>query len=180
MECDNYKELLIGAGSRTIKHIIINENYQEFENVTTLDNNSDHNPDVIWDLRNHPLPFDNDSFDEIHAYDVLEHLAQQGNYEFFFAEFSEYWRILKDGGHLMAMVPDRDSPWAWGDPSHKRIIQEGNLLFLNQSEYESRVGITSMSDFRYLYKANFETVSTKIQDDAFCFVLKALKKQREG
>ena len=40
-----------------------------------------------------------------------------------------------------------------GDPSHKRIVQVENLVFLDQSEYTRQVGITPMSHSRYLYKA---------------------------
>jgi len=172
---ENYRELLIGAGSRINKDVVINGIPREFKNITTLDNNKDHNPDVLWDLRKHPLPFEDNYFDEIHAYDTLEHLAQQGDYEFFFAEFAEYWRILKNGGHFFASVPDRNSVWAWGDPSHKRIIQQENLVFLDQDQYKQQIGITKMSDFRYIYKAHFKTVFTKIQGDFFFFVLKAIK-----
>ena len=75
------KELLMGCGSRTEKDIYIDN--PEFENVTRLDYNADHNPDVVWDLSVHPLPFNDEEFDEIHAYEVLEHLATQGDYEFF-------------------------------------------------------------------------------------------------
>ena len=171
----NYRELLIGAGSRINKDVVINGIPREFKNITTLDNNKDHNPDVLWDLRKHPLPFEDNYFDEIHAYDTLEHLAQQGDYEFFFAEFAEYWRILKNGGHFFASVPDRNSVWAWGDPSHKRIIQQENLVFLDQDQYKQQIGITKMSDFRYIYKAHFKTVFIKIQGDFFFFVLKAIK-----
>jgi predicted SAM-dependent methyltransferase len=171
-----YRELLIGSGSRTQKDILVEGVSGDFKNVIRLDNNKDHNPDVVWDLRKHPLPFDNDYFNEIHAYDVLEHLAQQGDYEFFFAEFSEYWRILKNGGYFLASVPDRKSVWAWGDPSHKRIIQPETLVFLDQDQYKLQVGITKMSDFRNIYKAHFKVVNLQTSHDVFFFVLKAIKK----
>ena len=75
------KELLMGCGSRTKKDIYIGN--KDFENVTRLDINPDHNPDIVWDLTVRPLPFLAEEFDEIHAYQVLEHLAYQGDYEFF-------------------------------------------------------------------------------------------------
>ncbi len=172
VDSSKYAELLLGAGSRTCKDLLLAGMAAEFSNLIRLDQNKDHQPDVIWDLRCHPLPFADNSFDEIHAYQVLEHLAQQGNYEFFFAEFSEYWRILKPGGLFLASVPARDSVWAWGDPSHKRIIQPETLVFLDQDEYERQVGRTTMSDFRYLYKAHFKTVHTQVSEGTFYFALK--------
>lgn len=168
------RELLIGCGSKRIKTLSL-PGRKKFENLTTLDNNPSHQPDRLWDLTQHPLPFDDNSFDEIHAYEVLEHLAYQGDYKFFFAEFTEYHRILKPEGHFFATVPSRLSPWAWGDPSHKRIIQPETLIFLSQEEYKKQIGRTSLSDFRHIYKADFEVVYSSEGKDTFAFVLKAIK-----
>jgi len=170
-----YRELLMGVGKRKQKDIVLEGMAKEFKNLVTLDNNEDHNPDIIWDLKKHPLPFDDNYFDEIHAYDILEHLAVQGDYEFFFSEFSEYWRILKPGGYFLASVPSRESKWLWADPSHKRVIQSETLMFLDQDIYEELVGKAKMSDFRYLYKAHFKAVLARVEGDTFFFVLKAIK-----
>ena len=62
----------MGCGSRTKKDLYL-DGHQSFNNLIRLDNNSDHEPDVIHDLRVHPLPFPDETFDELHAYDVLEH-----------------------------------------------------------------------------------------------------------
>jgi predicted SAM-dependent methyltransferase len=165
------KELLIGCGSRTKKDLVF-DNRKEFENLVRLDINSDHKPDVVWDLTKHPLPFSDNEFDEIHAYEVLEHLAYQGDFKFFFAEFSEYARILKPGGLFLASVPR--GIWLWGDPSHRRVIQDETLVFLNQDEYE-QVGITNMSDFRNIYKANFKKVYANSNEHKFFFILENRK-----
>lgn len=169
-----YKELLLGCGSRTNKDLSL-QGREEFENLTRLDNNPDHNPDVLWDLTKHPLPFPDEEFDEIHAYQVLEHLAYQGDYEFFFAEFTEYWRILKPGGLFFASVPS--GVWTWGDPSHKRAIQKESLAFLSQENYKE-VGQTTMSDFRSIYKADFVVVKTEETQNEFYFVLQKVGEKR--
>jgi SAM-dependent methyltransferase len=165
------KELLIGCG-KSPKKCLFFDNQSEFRGLVTLDNNADHKPDILWDLNNHPLPIKDDEFDEIHAYDVLEHLGSQGNYRFFFSEFTEYARVLKPGGFLFATVPSRESAWAWGDPSHTRIVHPNNLVFLSQEAYEKGVGETQMSDFRYLYKADLRTVYAKETKDKFYFILR--------
>lgn len=163
------KELLMGCGSRTEKDISIGS--AEFQNVIRLDSNSDHKPDVLWDLRKHPLPFADEEFDEIHAYEVLEHLADQGDYEFLFSEFTEYHRILKPHGKFFASVPT--GIWTWGDPSHRRVITPETLIFLDQDNY-SQVGQTSMSDFRNIYKVSFKLILSEVKDKYY-FVLEKVK-----
>jgi SAM-dependent methyltransferase len=123
--------------------------------------------DVKHDLNVHPLPFKDEEFDEIYAYHVLEHIGSQGDWEFFFSEFSEYWRILKPGGILTGMVPLRRSLWAWGDPGHKRIIEPTWLQYLDQNEYKAQVGNTGMADYRSVWKYDFEKIFTKIVDDNY-------------
>lgn len=169
------KELLIGCGSARDKRMSCDGNY-EWHDLVTLDNNADHEPDYIWDLMHEdvlPAMWANE-FDEIHAYEVLEHLGQQGDYKLFFRQFEAIHRALKPGGHLLASVPARDSVWAWGDPSHTRIITPEQLIFLRQKSYE-QVGKTSMSDFRHIYKADFDIVYQAEADETFYFILKALK-----
>lgn len=173
------RELIIGCGQKTKAKVIPLPHRKrggqvKYSKPTTLDINKDHKPDVVWDLESIPLPFEDNSFDEIHAYEILEHTGNQGDYAFFFAQFSDFHRILKPGGHLFATVPRFDSVWAWGDPSHKRIINRGSLVFLSQDEYEKQVGVTAMSDFRYLYKADFEVVASGKNEHNYNFILKAV------
>lgn len=171
-------ELVIGCGSRKHKDIVLTGDLPDFNNPTFLDYNPSHKPDVVWDLNQHPLPFANNSFDEIHAYEVLEHLGRQGDYKFFFSEWSEYWRILKPNGLFFGSVPMRMSPWAWGDPSHTRIITPEQFVFLNQDAYEEQVGHTAMSDFRSIYNGHFTVYS--IEEDkrsmTMFFILQAGRK----
>ena len=171
-------ELLLGCGANKAKQMGMAPSPEEdpgWQDLVTLDINPDHTPDVVWDLRKMPWPFEDDQFDEVHAYEVLEHLGQQGDYETFFAQFTEIWRILKPGGFLLATCPSPGSPWVWGDPSHARAIFPETLVFLSQKSYEEQVGKTQMSDFRYIYKADLEVVWMIVKDWSFKFVLKAVK-----
>ena len=170
------KELLIGCGSNHNKRLTA-DGTQTFDNLTTLDNNPAHKPDIVWDLMSPgtlPVEWENE-FDEIHAYEVLEHLGQQGDYKLFFGQFEAFWRALKPNGHLCVTCPSRHSVWALGDPSHTRVLQKEMLAFLDQDMYTANVGVTSMSDFRNVYKAHFKPVHVLEDDEKFQFVLKAIK-----
>jgi len=173
------RELLIGCGSNRIKRLTI-DGTDAFTNLTTLDYNADHNPDIVWDLMHPdvlPASMEDDSFDEIHAYEVLEHLGTQGDYKLFFKQFSEFWRVLKPNGFFMAKFPSRHSEWACGDPSHTRILQVENFFFLCQPNYDE-VGTTAMSDFRNIYQADFDMVYAIDDKDTVLIILKAIKPSR--
>ena len=170
----DYRELLIGCGNNRNKKLKTLEIPDTWQGLTTLDIDAGTGCDVVHDLNVLPLPFADDSFDEIHAYEVLEHLGQQGDYKLFFKQFSEFHRILKPDGHLLATVPMADSKWAWGDPSHTRVITPEQLIFLRQSSYDA-VGSTPISDFRSIYKANFEIMLAEEDEDRLIFILKAIK-----
>lgn len=171
------KQLLIGCGNDLSKKLTADGN-EGWEELVTLDMNPDHKPDVEWNLMDMPLPFLDNTFDEIHAYEVLEHTGAQGDYRFFFRQFDEFYRLLKPNGHLLATCPSRHSKWAWGDPSHTRIMQPEQLIFLSQEKYKAGVGVTAMSDFRYLYKSDFDAVAYEDDDEKYWFVLKAIKPSR--
>jgi len=119
-----------------------------------------------------------DSFNEVHAYEVLEHLGQQGDALAFFRHFSEIWRVLKPGGLLCACVPALHSPWLWGDPGHRRAITPESLTFLIQPEYAKQVGRTPMTDYRSMYFADFDPIAANYAGDSFQFILRAVKPAR--
>lgn len=181
---------------------------REWQNLVTLDLNPTCNPDIVCDLSafswkaidynressivrdalthergewSRPLLRD-DYWDELHAYEVLEHLGGLGDERAFFAHFSEIWRILKPGGHLLATCPSRFSSWLWGDPSHKRAILPESLVFLDQTEYmrqcDNPQTRTPMSDFRDLYQADFRVVYSHDNKMTHTFILQAIKPSR--
>jgi SAM-dependent methyltransferase len=146
--------------------------------ITTLDIEARHKPDVLWDLNVLPWPFKDASFDEVHAYEVLEHLGTQGDAVSFFAHFGEVYRILKPLGYLAGSCPRSDSMWAWGDPSHRRVINEGSFTFLDQTQYAAQVGKTAMTDFRSIWHGDFEAAGLERTDHQLYFMLKAHKPAR--
>lgn len=170
-------ELLLGCGSSRIKKLAL-PGREEWSGLVTLDFAALHKPDVVHDIAKLPLPFDDDTFEEIHAYEVLEHVGQQGDWRFFFDQWSDFWRILKPGGHFIGTSPHWQSAWAWGDPGHTRIVSAENFVFLSQPSY-AQVGKTPMTDYRFCYQADFDLIHSRLNEaQQFEFVLRAVKPSR--
>lgn len=150
------KSLLLGAGNDRRKKVALESAPNWFGELVTVDMNPDCGANVVWDLDVRPLPFEDEEFDELAAYDVLEHLGRQGDWRGFLDEFSEYWRILKPGGIFGILVPiGRDS---LADPGHTRFFDASYFRFLDQEWYAQELAAKrAVTDYRWYYKRSFKT-----------------------
>lgn len=154
------KILLLGAGNDRRKKVYVPPVTADWNGeLVTLDMNPNCGADVVWDLdwitqNQMSLPFKDEEFDELAAYDVLEHIGRQGNWRGFFDEFSEYWRILKPEGTFGIIVPIGDD--ALADPGHTRFFSATQFGFLSQDFYEGNLGAgAAVTDYRWYWKHNF-------------------------
>jgi ubiquinone/menaquinone biosynthesis C-methylase UbiE len=166
-------ELILGSGNFPKKRLWFADN-PTWSNPRTLDIDPNCKPDILWDLNQRPLPFEDNTFDEIHAYDVLEHLGKQGDWRQFFEEFSEYYRIIKDGGHMFILVPMSNSIWAWGDPGHTRVLTAETFGFLDQDIYQE-VGSSPRTDYRFVWKGCFKIIHNQPTEHTLQIIMKAVK-----
>jgi hypothetical protein len=156
-------DLLLGCGRRREKWVWDESSqgpvYGDWDDLVTVDFNVQVDPLVVADLRD-PLPFRADVFTELHCYEVLEHVGYQGDWRFFFDQFADFWRVLRPGGLVVGTVPWWQDEWAFGDPSHTRVITPNTFVFLNQETYQRnfREG-RPMSDFTFYWKLNFDIVA---------------------
>ena len=149
------KALLIGAGNSRKKKIVHELTPdKEFDELCTLDI---FEADIVHDLNILPYPFGDNHFDEIHAYEVLEHCGTQGDEVFFFNQFNEFHRILKPGGVFCLSVPNYQSIWAFGDPGHTRVLPPTVFNFLQEAFYD-QLGKTPCADYRHLIKGYWNCV----------------------
>lgn len=167
-------QLLLGAGRHHDKRMGVDGDVA-WGDLTTLDVDPTTGADVIHDLDALPYPFADSAFDEIHAYEVLEHCGSQGHWKFFFAQFDELWRVLKPDGLLFATVPSAQSPWAWADPGHRRLITADTLQFLCRAWYPDALANTMASDYRAAFKGDWQIVSGYDDNSQLRFVMRALK-----
>lgn len=148
------KSLLLGAGNSRRKKVALADQPEWEGTLTTLDMDPNGGADVIHDLEDHPLPFPDDEFDELGAYDVLEHIGRQGDWKGFFDEFAEYWRILKPGGQFGIIVPIGGD--AFGDPGHTRFFSVNHFGFLTEEFYERNIEEGNpVTDYRWYWKRRF-------------------------
>lgn len=193
------KQLLLGCGHSRVKRLTGFHNPSlDWDDLVTLDNNADCKPDLWCDLNHYawavkPLTTRGEDacrwsnvlcklkpnyFDEVHAYEVLEHLGRQGDAGSFFHTFDNIYRCLVPDGLLLGTVPSRYSPWLWGDPSHTRAILPESLIFLSQENYKNQLGKTAMSDYRGMWRGDFKTLSSSDDKETHTFILQAIKPAR--
>ncbi len=175
-------DLLIGCGNRRDK-LLYRPGDAEWHDLITLDIDPNCGADVEWDLMRLPYPFEDNQFDSISAYHLLEHTGQMGDWRWFFAQWSEFWRLLKPNGLFCGVVPAVSSPWLFADPGHTRVIVPETFTFLNQEEYTRQVGVTALADYRHVYRADFQPVFreervSEPDDRQFYFILEAKKPSR--
>jgi len=85
------------------------------------------------DLNVEPIPFDDNFFDAVSAFDFIEHVprilyAPERKFPFVVL-MSEISRVLKVGGKFLSFTPAYPNPAAFRDPTHVNIITEETFPF---------------------------------------------------
>jgi predicted O-linked N-acetylglucosamine transferase (SPINDLY family) len=112
----------------------------------------------LADLVIDPIPFEDDSFEFVTAYDFIEHVPRviynPTRRNPFVELMSEVWRVLKMNGTFLSLTPAYPHSTAFIDPTHVNIIAEGTfpLYFGDQSP-------TSPWAVIYGFKGAFKVVS---------------------
>lgn len=98
-----------------------------------LDINPATDADVVHDLNEFPYPFEDSSFDEVHADNVIEHLDSV------LAVMEEIHRISRPGALVRIVVPYFRSRWAWIDPTHQHAFTVDSFSYFDRTHVHSRL-----------------------------------------
>jgi hypothetical protein len=114
-------------------------------------------------------PFQDEAFDEIHIYGALEKCGKQGDWEFFFRQFGEFWRIMKPGAFLVGSSAQWDGELAWGDPANTRVITPTTLGLLSPE--------TKPNIYRSYLNGGFElfALDSTSSDQTFGYVMRKIR-----
>lgn len=102
--------------------------------------------DVAWDLNVMPWPWEDESFDKIHANAVLEHLRPD-----LIQSMNECWRILRPGGTIYLKLPYWRHETSWTDPTHyHKCTLETLDVFVPETRYGGRYHWYTDRKWRYV------------------------------
>ncbi|MBL8679333.1 MAG: methyltransferase domain-containing protein [Myxococcales bacterium] len=113
-----------------------------------IDKNPRSHADIIHDLDVRPWPIEDDSFDEVRALDVLEHVDD------FIGCVEEMHRVCRDGATIRVRMPFISSVDYFTDPTHKRAGTARTFDYFDPT--------TALGRYRYS-AAELETVSVRYQ-----------------
>ena len=106
-----------------------------------LDVNPESDADVIHDLNQFPYPFEDSTFDDIFADNVLEHLDDV------IKVMEELLRISKPGGITKIIVPFFRAKWAFIDPTHKHFFTVNSFSYFDPKHIHNRLYNYSKATF---------------------------------
>jgi SAM-dependent methyltransferase len=112
------KILDIGCGNNKMKGAI------------GIDRASLPNVDIVHDLNSFPYPFERDTFDEIYATHIIEHLDSITR------TMEELHRIAKPNAKVTIITPHYSDFQSWNDPTHKWHLTTYSFRYF-EPDYES-------------------------------------------
>jgi SAM-dependent methyltransferase len=107
------------------------------------------------DLAVEPIPFEDNTFDFITAFDIIEHIPKViylPNRRFPFVELmNEVWRTLKPNGYFLSHTPVYPYSAIFGDPTHVSV--------LTHETFTGYFDDVSRNAAMYGFKGSFKVVS---------------------
>ena len=129
--------------ARTDSGLVLNlgSGRKQISGAVNVDRNPEVKPQIILDLDSIPWPFPDHTFDEIVAFDVIEHLDR------IVSAMDEIYRVSRDGAKIRITVPHFSCANTFTDPTHRH--QFGWLSF-HFFTGESDTPLSAQSKFKRL------------------------------
>jgi SAM-dependent methyltransferase len=112
-----------------------------------LDRNPNTRADVIADVDQPPFPFADNSFREIRAIHVIEHVSDV------LQTMEEFHRVLAPGGHAVIVTPHYTDFSSFCDPTHRWHLNSFSLRYFGQDH----------GGYAYYSRARFRETSTYVR-----------------
>ena len=102
-------------------------------------------PDVVHNLDRYPWPFESNAFEEVLAYDVIEHLDSVVRV------MEEIYRVSRHGAVVKVTVPHFSCANAFTDPTHRHYFGQSSFHYF-----------TGENEFPFYTEARFKRRISKI------------------
>ena len=132
----NKKRLNLGCG-KDIRNGWVNLDFIKNDGV-----------DVIHNLNEYPYPFENNTFDEIIAINLMEHLDRPSDF------IREIWRISKPNAKIEIETPHFSSAVAWQDITHIRPFSLLTLMHYDEKYLGSSSLLNANERVRFVVDAS--------------------------
>lgn len=117
------------------------------------------------------IPYEDNFFDSVSAYDVLEHLSRDGSPSVFVRCMNEMYRVLKSGGEAIFVFPLSHRREFYDDPTHVNPLtlntfhffcgDESKLEYTSIQTHYEIVKLTRLRNWnRYVHQAQIQRNSS--------------------
>jgi SAM-dependent methyltransferase len=131
--------------NRTKRKLNLGSGKSNIPDALTVDRVAASNPDVVHDLDVFPWPFEDNSFESIYCFDVLEHLRD------IVKTMEEVHRISENGAHIHIATPHFSCANSYTDPTH---IHHLGYFFLDY--------FTGENQWDFYTKARFKKIRSHL------------------
>jgi SAM-dependent methyltransferase len=98
----------------------------KYPGAVGVDNNPRSRADVLADLDHIPYPFRDNSFDQLRAVHVIEHVADVVR------SMEEFWRLVRPGGLVVIVTPHYTDFSSFCDPTHRWHLNSFSLRYFGE------------------------------------------------
>ena len=133
--------------SRKLRILDVGCGINKFPGSIGIDRNPASRADVLCELDRLTYPFRDNSFDELRAIHVIEHVTDV------IATIEEFHRIVRPGGIIRIETPHYSDHSSFCDPTHKNHLNSFSFRYFGPNH----------GGFGYYSKARFREISVRVK-----------------